>query len=577
VSREFIEKRVGAPSIAEAVKQQRNLEFVTQGKIQPEINQEYFEAYLNRNHITDDVFLNWIKNIFGSSNFMSFFKYLRNPVPSTVLVNDKIKPQLERVFHAEDSFFKYIIKGKEVESPENIDAESFNDWILNALMFRHNDILVHDLVDVNTPYRNLISISNVVAIESEKSTIKRLAYSAEINRKDDLGNEVKTKGYAYMDARVFEFYDNDYKLVTSVPHDLEQCPADYISREAFANDDIVRKSLFSYISTDLEYFNFLKTLQRMTIPNGVIPTTTIFQGRDQSNNGQGADTDRLEGEPSAPMSIGSQQAKYQRQVQGESNEIQAGSTVKVPIRLKDDGTYDMDMVQNWIKHNYIPIEPIKWLDEKIDSLENFIIQSVTGDYKEQNESAQNEKQVSKGFVTKADSLRGLSKTFTRIRKSSDTKLLGLQYGIKMVNVEIYYGSDFFQESQDELFDLLEKANNPIERKSVLVRINQNRYRFNPAESLRKTILYDLMPYVHDVDFDRAVAAQRVSDVNYEYQTRFNYWIAKFEAQYGDLVMFWEAMNTQSINERIDLINRLITQEIELQIVTPPEQNEGQQT
>lgn len=575
MSREFIEKRVGSSSIAEAIRQHKNLEYVTQGKIQPEINQAYIDAFIQKDYITDDNFLNWVKTIFGDQNFLSFFKYLRNPVPSTVLINDKIKPQLERVFHAEDSFFKYTVKGKDVEEPENLDSNSFNEWILNALMYRHNDILVHDLIDVNTPYRNLISISNVVAIESDRSTIKRLAYSAQINTQDALGNAAIIKGYAYMDALVFEFYDNDYNLITSVPHDLGICPADYISREAFANDDVVRKSLFSYISTDLEYFNFLKTLQRMTIPNGVFPTTTIFQPRETIKDNEG-DTDKKDKEPNLPMSVSSQQAKHQREVQGKPIEVQAGTTITVPMRLKDDGSFDTNMVQNYIKFNYMPIEPIEWIDGKIDSLENFIIQSVTGDYKEANEAAQNEKQVSKGFVTKQDSLRGLSKTFTRIRTNSDTKMLGLQYGIKSVKVNVFYGSDHFQESQDELYDLLAKTANPIERKSVLVRINQNRYRFNPSKSLRQTILYDLMPYASDVDFKMAVDAQKVSEPNFDYQTRFNYWVAKFEAQYGDLVMFWEAMEGQSVNERIDLINRLILQEIEPQIVTPPVETQGQQ-
>lgn len=575
MSREFIEKRVGSSSIAEAIKQHRILEQVTQGRIQPEINQAYIDAFIQKDYITDDIFLNWVKTIFGDDNFLSFFKYLRNPVPSTVLVNDKIKPQLERVFHAEDSFFKYTVKGKEVEEPENLDSESFNEWILNALLYRHNDILVHDLVDVNAPYRNLISITNVIAIESDRSVIKRLAYSAQINTTDNLGNSITAKGYAYMDASVFQFYDKDYNLITSAPHDLGLCPADYISREAFANDDVVRKSLFSYISTDLEYFNFLKTLKRLIIPNGLLPTTTIFQPRETVADNDG-DTDKDEKEPNLPMSLSSQQAKHQREVQGKANEMQAGSVIRVPMRLKDDGTFDTNMVQEYIKFHYMPVDSIKLAFEELDSLENFIIQSVTGDYKEQNEAAQNEKQVSKGFVTKEDSLRGLSKTFTRIRKNSDTKMLGLQYGINAINVDVFYGSDHFQESQNELYDLLAKTANPIERKSVLVRINQNRYRFNPRKSLRQSILYDLMPYASDVDFQAAVAAQRISDVNFDYQTRFNYWVAKFEAQYGDLVMFWESMDGQSASEKIDLINRLITQEIEPQIVTPPKNDEGQQ-
>lgn len=571
MSKEFIQKRIGSASIAEAMRQQETLSYFTVGKVQQPINKEYIDAFISRNYTTDDQFLNWIKTIFGDSNFLSFFKYLRNPVPSTKLINDKIKPQLERVFHAEDSYFKYVIKGEEVDEPEQLECSDFNDWILNALMYRHNDILVHDLIDINTPYRNLISINNVVAIRSNNSTIHQLAYSAEIDTINALGDTEVKKGYLYLDADVFAFYDNEYNLVTEVSHDLGVCPADYISREVFADDDVVRKSMFSYVGTDLEEYTFLKTLQRMTTPNGAIPTTAILKYKDDDDK----DVDKQDNEPNNPMAIGSQSAKYQRQVVGVQTEVQAGTIIPVKPRLKDDGSIDSAQVQNYIKHYYMPVEAMNWLNDKIAEIANDIIQSVTGDYKEQNEAAQNEKQVSKGYITKQDSLRRLSRSLSRIRKLSDTKMLGLQYGIDSVHVDVFFGSDHFQETQDELYDLLDKAPNPIERKSVLVRINKNKYRFNPDKSKRQDILYDLMPYASDKDLEAAINTQTATPENLLYQNQFNYWIAKFEAFYGDIVELWRSMETVDEAQRLAFINNSIKQLITAELPPPIQINNNE--
>ena len=63
MSKEFIEKRIGSASIAEAVRQQQQLAYFTEGKIQQPINEKYIEAFVNRRYTTDDQFLNWIKTI----------------------------------------------------------------------------------------------------------------------------------------------------------------------------------------------------------------------------------------------------------------------------------------------------------------------------------------------------------------------------------------------------------------------------------------------------------------------------------------------------------------------------------
>ena len=48
----------------------------------------------------------------------------------------------------------------------------------------------------------------------------------------------------------------------------------------------------------------------------------------------------------------------------------------------------------------------------------------------------------------------------------------------------------------------------------------------------------------------------MNDITFEFQTRFNYWIAMFESFYGDICTFWnETKGNES--EKIILLNNLI--------------------
>ena len=108
-------------------------------------------------------------------------------------------------------------------------------------------------------------------------------------------------------------------------------------------------------------------------------------------------------------------------------------------------------------------------------------------------------------------------------------MLILKYGNAVREVSIFYGSDFFLDTESMLYANLEKAQNPLERKNILIRINQNRYKGNENKLNRQKILYDLMPYISDIDFDKALDRGIVDDVTFQYQTRFSFWIGQFQS------------------------------------------------
>lgn len=556
MAKDFIEQKIGSSSLAKAREQQKQLSYFTQSSLQEDITQQYIKQWADRKYAGNDKFLAWVKMVFRTENFLSFFKYFRNPVPSARLINDKVIPQLERVFYSDDSYTKYTISGKEVSTPPELDSEDFDKWIFDALLFRHNDILITDLKGVNEPFRELISINNVIAIESSRSKIKRLAYTASVNVTDELGNVAMQTGYIYMDAMIYAFYNEKFEQVFVIPHDLGECPADYISAEAFSDDDVIRKSIFSYIRPDLEEYVFLKTLQKMTEPNGAIPITTTLKTKekDGKNDIQG----QKDGEPMSSLTIGGQKASLGKEITDTESHIQTGLNVKVPIIKKDDGSIDMEAVKHFINFFHMPVEAMKYLKERVIEIENNVVICLTGDNSsEQNESAKNELQVGKSYISKQDVLRQRSTELSRIRKISDFKFLALQHGKDNVRNDAFFGSDFFLESQSELYELFKTSPNTIERKNILVRLTKNKNRFNRDKMAREVLLYELLPYVSDIDFDKAIANKSVDEVTFQYQTRFDYWLCLFESKYGDILLFWEGLGETPANEKIALTNNLI--------------------
>lgn len=545
MSKQFVEERIGKSSLSLAKRQEDQLSYFTQSNIQGDASEEYLKQWASRQYRTNDYFLNWIKTVFRTENFLSFYKYYRFPNAASKLINNRIKEPLSRVFFSEDSFHEYQVRGEEVKNPFE---EDFKYDLFNHLLYSHNAIIMHDLSDVNTPYRQIIGIDKVVSIKSDKGVIDRIAYSGIITI-----DEVDTVGYAYCDDSYFAFYDEDYNEVLRSTHDLGYCPAKYVSLEAFdIEDDVVRKSIFSYVREELEEYTFLKTLQRMTEPNGAIPVVTQLDVKTKSATGN--DSKKANGQPMTSNEASGQQAEHKSNTTDNPSLLQTGTINKVPIIKKLDGSIDVDLAKNLINFFYLPTEALEYLSTRIKEVEQSIIISLLGDYSEANEEAKNEMQVSKSYVSKEDVLRWVSRSLSKAHQFSDFTMLALQYGKESVSVELFYGSDFFLESQETLFKLYETAPNPIERKNILIRAAQARNRFSPVKSLRETILYKLLPYASDKDFNTAI--EKVSPQVFQLQTRFDYWICLFEASYGDIGVFWNSFEI-SKSEKIVLINNLL--------------------
>lgn len=550
---EFIKRKYNHHNIQMAREQQRDIEYFTLSSLQSEITEEYIKQWVNRKYTSNVKFLNWVKTIFKTDNFLSFYKYLRHPLPSAKLINDDVYPQLRRVFHADDSFFRHTVRGKN-EMCHELNSDSFDKELFDAILFNHNSIVVHDINIEEKRYREIISIKDIIAVDCDRENIYRVAYRSCL----ELENGEEIRGYTYIDDKQYIFFDQEYRSVKAVAHDLEECPADWVSfRNMFVDNNVVKKSIFSYALVDLEEYVFLKTLQRMTEPNGAIPVTTMLKTDDKKADGnfKKALTDK---EPFSSASFSANNPYTVNPISSSESQIQAGTIVRIPIAPDDTGNINMDVIKNYFQFHYIPVEALTYLNDRIKEIEESIKASLIGDYKEGNDTAKNELQIKKGKDNKADNLRWLSEELSRIKQISDFKTLALLHGKDNVSVEAFFGTDFFLDSIDDLFDSFKKAPNGIERRKILKRISQTKNKNNTQQANRDKILYSIIPYPSDQDFNSAMQrAEQMDPFVFELQTRFDYWISLFEAEYGQIDEFYEGLGDIKESAKIITINNLI--------------------
>jgi len=95
------------------------------------------------------------------------------------------------------------------------------------------------------------------------------------------------------------------------------------------------------------------------------------------------------------------------------------------------------------------------------------------------------------------------------------------------------------------------------RFTIINRIGKTKYRFNPNRAERETLLYSLLPFASDSDFDKAITQNLVDEKTKQLQLRFDYWVSMFEAKYGDILIFYNNLATDSKSEKLILINNML--------------------
>lgn len=548
--REFVEKGYSKDQIEKAERQQEQIRYCIVSDVQAETNTDFIDKLQSAKYSGEDPLLSWVWQLFKKDNFKSFYKYLRFPIASSLIAKEDVEKSLERVFFADDSYKKYIIRGSEVECPEYLNEKEFEQEAFESLLYCYNDIFIHDLKEVNSPFRYKINISDVVSIKADKSTIHKIAFKSCIEQD---GEEID--GYVYLDSEMFAFVPKERNKETiEVLHDIGICPASFISSTPFNDrEPIVKESIYSRARPLLEQYNFLTTLQLMSDSNGAFPIVVKLatESEDIDDNVQGEVFEH-------PLSAVPMDGHKNKRP---SSDLNAGSVHEVPPIEKNDGSYDMSVVQNYINFFRTPVDSLNYIKERIRDVKKSIIETVVGDYVEQSEESKNELQVSKSYILKQDKLRSFGKDLSFCITKSDTIMMKLANGSDSKAV-YSAGTDFFIETQEDLFRQIQSAPNPIEKNNILERLSRIRASSSNLRMQKDGILYMLLPYSDDGAFNTAISQGTATQQEIILQTRFNYFISVFEAKYGNILEFWRGMEDLTNDRKLVLTQNLLLEIVE---------------
>jgi len=566
--KEFIEKCKYKSEISEAIAYENKLSYFIQTHINTDVYVNDFSK-INNTWNNSNPFMNWIRSWMRKENFDSYMKFLRNPLPTASLVQDDIVPELKKVFDATNAYYDYNFTSNSSKLASNDlikeNAGYCKEVVFDKLIDNHNSIVITDYIESTKPYRYLISINNVKAIEPTiDGKIKKIVFSG-VNSE---GNE---RWYYYTD----EFYaayimsEGDFIEEFKNPHNIGQCPADFISVESLnTNKFVIRKSVFSNFLEKFENYVNYYTLQKMCLPHGAIPVITHYKKNNtvcetKFENG----TQCVRGYVSGKNGVlGDKDSLIPCPVCNSKTIIQAGTVIGLPVpKFGDQGERPLDLNANFVKFHYIPVDILKWWDEFVDKKYSEIKYQLVGKgVEDSNGQAKNKDQISRGNQTLENTLIELSAKLSKLQESLDSKMLTIAYGYSFKGCYIDKGTDFYLETEFELRDSLGKAIDPIDKENIINRINYSIYKNNPQRLLRSSFMYKLLPYstITDSEFNSMTG---IDPEMRELRLNFPYYIDLFEGQFGELDVFVNNYFGDNVTDsnKIEIARKLLIEKVKI--------------
>ena len=569
--KDFIDNCKLKPEIIEAINYEKKLAYFIQTQLNTTLYTNSDEA-INNIWNTSNPFISWVKNWMRKENFKSYMKFLRHPLPTASLIQDDIVPELKKVFDATNARYDYLFSSN-ANKPASEKLLSkygnyFKDEIFNLLINSHNSIVITDFKEKRNPYRFTIGIKSVKAIEPTlNGTIKGIVFEG-VN---EAGEE---RHYFYTDQfySVYTKADDVYTLESSNPHDLGECPADFISVDPINTEKfVIRKSIFSnYLEKFENYVNYY-TLQKMCLPHGAIPVITHYKQNNKPCEKTFENGTRCIGGYLSGLNgvLGNKDSLISCPVCNEKTIIQAGTVIGLPIpRFGDNGESPIDLNANFVKFHYIPVDILKWWNEFVAEKYDEIKYQLVGKGTEQsNGQAKNKDQIARGNQTLENTLIELSDKLSKLQTSIDGKLLKIAFGKSFKSAYIDKGTDFYLETEFELRDSLEKAIDPIDKENLISRINYSIYKNNPDALERSNLLYKMLPYSTLTD-DQFIS-MTVDPKMKELRLNFRYYIDAFEAEYGEINVFFNEYFGENVpmNKKLTIARDMLIKLVN--VVEPP--------
>jgi hypothetical protein len=502
-----------------------------------------------------------ISNLLPIPKYQKYLTELTFPLP-IMETADVIYSGLYKIFDAQNKAIYPILSSEDLEQEftEYLQELGFTDfWQTTAWQaFRDqpNCVMVIDMTVKQVgsrpqPYICAIDITATKDLTLDSDGITFLDYIF-VNENGDLVAIDDQNFYTYpkmIDANgvvVKNEWQIDDIHVTVGFHGLGYCPAKFLIDDALDNKQpIIKESPVTKVLYPMEKLLFRiisgENLEDYaSYPIHVIPKTECTYQDEQGNRCNAGFITRLAANAPGMELYGSAGGNYQIAcpVCSQNHLVGAGSAYEAQPDV--DGKFDVD---NVVKIIPAPTETLQYIDTKIESRKNNIIQSCIGAVQDPSKEAMNEKQVTSMYEDRQTILLRVKRNFERAIKFCMDTIGKLQYESAYTGSVVNLGTRFLLLTTEEMQARLDgavKSNAPqYEINLIREEMNVTEYSNNPRMMQRMKILEKLEPYPNyaEADISKLYFQNKISQINFELKYNFSIFIAQFEDENGDIIDF----------------------------------------
>lgn len=507
------------------------------------------------------VHLQRISNLLPIPKYQKYLTELTFPLP-IMETADVIYSGLYKIFDAQNKAIYPILANEDLEQDftEYLQTLGFTDfWQTTAWQaFRDqpNSVLVVDM-DVKQignkpqPYMCVIDITAAKDLTLDSDGVTFLDFIF-VNDNGDLVAVDDHNFYTYP-----KIVDNngtvvknqwliDDEHVTVGFHGLGYCPAKFLIDDALDNKQpIIKESAVTKVLYPLEKLLFRiisgENLEDYaSYPIHVIPKTACEYQDEAGNRCNAGFVTKLASNAPGMELYGGSGAAYQVAcpICSSNHLVGAGSAYEAQPDV--DGKFDVD---NVVKIIPAPTETLEYIDKKIESRKNNIIQSCIGAVQDPSKEAMNEKQVTSMYEDRQTILLRVKRNFERAIKFCMDTIGKLQYDSAYTGSVVNLGTRFLllttEEMQARLDGAVESSAPQYEINLIREEMNITEYSNNPRMMQRIKLLEKLEPYANydTVDLSKLYQLGKISQINFELKYNFSIFIAQFEDENGDVIDF----------------------------------------
>lgn len=535
-------------------KYESRLRLFTEPKFKEEIKEE--SAW--------EEFRTFMKKALSEEKDIRISDFIQYPL-SSVNITESLMSDLYKVFDAGNSYFSIdTVKKNGGEELNKIYSRiNLNDWIeetgKRVLKNKPNTVVVIDKDEDGYPYLLDIDNERLIDIELKEDGVRceYVVFTHSI-KKDERGEEEKRISvYDDDNYNVVLLKGGEYSIETSVRHKAKLCPARmFLSERLNSNTMFSRKSPLALALSKIQEWQYFDIYKFYTDHYAPFPVTEMVRakcGHPNCSNGTiyTEDTYYANGE-SKTRTIASKCTTC-------ASNNQVGVGAKILIDPTEEGESSASGKFRMISNS---TENLKYLQEKLDGIEEYIKLKVVGIDNILSKEAINEKQAQGSFESRTNVLLGLKSNLDGLYEWIARTVADLRGG-KPVTVNANFGTEWYLVSEDELQDRFKKAIETglprAEVNEIYHQLIETKYKGNPDKIERLKLINKINPCQYDT-FEQKTAkksAGLISEQELIISERLSIFVQRFEQENGSIVDFGSELESREkkIEILVQTINR----------------------